>query len=1363
MPDQLQSAPAVAVIDQNNVLTLNWLPYPYAAGESPSDVPFDDYTGWEIVAQTGALSGGVFTPSGLPQTFLKSVALNPGETPTSRIFTTILSAVDYGLTMQAEGVSGVNPSPFWEINGTQAPYGFIFPAAIVSSYVTFSNTTLLLNQQLTVTLGPGYTEADQWQILWPDGTSTGWIPLSASVVTKSFTNPGAQVVSIQARRNYTGSAYNPPVSLIRQLAVQIFVMDQEATTVSSSSVGLTTTLGFAGTSGFEIVNAITSTPTPQPWEVIARALVRDTITNELKMLLATSRFTSASSLLGTMALDVFPIEGRPKTLELLTPVEQEITGPNTETVPVKIQTTSLPNIIVGKSITDALGTTLAMSVQPNTGIAPYIWAASGLPNGVFMTSNGIINGTPLEMGEFEIEFSVQDSSTPFSIDEVALPILIETDMEVIIQGQPATNTDLGTAIVGTPFSLQMAVGNIVSSSTLPGGLAPYTWSTPAGALPEGLTINPTTGLIAGVPCTYNSTLDFVTPFNVVIQVTDAIGAKASNTFTMTLQPAALQFGPVNQPEIFASQTFKLVVPVFGGQSPYTLQVHTDDGASSPAATYSLVDGQVEIVLNIPIASSGVHYFTLTVADVNYPSSLPVTQQFSYRADVQICSLEFVSGFIHKSTGDPGAWTYSDSSSSDVIDLTGNLGNFVLLPFNPSTNPTVDPVTNGLTVVLNPAVSPATLVVNGPPTTFRNSELRVPLGLTYNLVIGAVTSGPFTASEKVVQTTSGASAYLVSTAPAGQPPVNNPPIGTTLSIGPITGIPDATDIWTGQTSSAVFTPTTAPVIFTPAPATVSRPYTLIAHNDSSNPGADFGLMTAYVHPYITGDAVGLNPRKPYYNSPDVFPDVIAPWTASVQVGSVLPPGLSLDANTGLIYGTVAGTFSGTSIVEYSDNSGILHGVVTINWAILSSDFTMNSSFSDGKLGTAYTTGSPLGTIGPAFSTLSSVSLVDSTDFPLPSGLSVTLDVSNLNVLVVGTPVEAGYFDVWFQITAISGQVCYVYKRIVVDYPIALTITTPSTLPNAIVAVPYIPANGGATMQAVGGTGGPYTWSLFSGSLPGGIVLNNAEGPGTFSGFASSATVSPAVVVIQVTDGISTVQGTFYLSVQVPGLVVSPLTPMVVTSGRPFSAILTASGDPLNTPYTWSISPLSSYQLPTGLTLAANVNPLTATVSGTTSATGFNETIIFRVTDSIGAYYDASIVVQVIAGLVLHAGPDYADSLSLGILGYVDQGNTDSIVTFNNQPFRVIATGVISTTPATISITTSNPNITADVDILDTVHGIAYIHLHGPFSSGASGSNPLTVTVVDSGVGVTQTFTWWVYNDGVFRIAPSTGSLPLQEVS
>jgi Family of unknown function (DUF6519) len=73
------------------------------------------------------------------------------------------------------------------------------------------------------------------------------------------------------------------------------------------------------------------------------------------------------------------------------------------------------------------------------------------------------------------------------------------------------------------------------------------------------------------------------------------------------------------------------------------------------------------------------------------------------------------------------------------------------------------------------------------------------------VAGSVTSGTFVPNEEVVQATSGASAYLVGIVAGAGP----------MFVGPITGAADATHIWTGQTSQAVFAPTGGPSVFNPS--------------------------------------------------------------------------------------------------------------------------------------------------------------------------------------------------------------------------------------------------------------------------------------------------------------------------------------------------------------------------------------------------------------------------------------------------------------------------------------------------------------------------------------------------------------------
>jgi len=83
------------------------------------------------------------------------------------------------------------------------------------------------------------------------------------------------------------------------------------------------------------------------------------------------------------------------------------------------------------------------------------------------------------------------------------------------------------------------------------------------------------------------------------------------------------------------------------------------------------------------------------------------------------------------------------------------------------------------------------------TAWQVNLMPLPSSTVAGSVTGAVAFQP---GEQVIQANTGASANLIGTVPEAGP----------MSIGPITGTPDATDIWTGQTSKAVFTPTAAPV-------------------------------------------------------------------------------------------------------------------------------------------------------------------------------------------------------------------------------------------------------------------------------------------------------------------------------------------------------------------------------------------------------------------------------------------------------------------------------------------------------------------------------------------------------------------------
>ena len=550
----LQPAPTVADIDQDYLLTVNWQPIAVAGG-------YTIYSGWNILLAN--------PPGNYPVTTFTD-GLGFGGTVSSPSYEEVLHAGDYTIDMVAISSDHAQylDSPNWN-----SPHQF--PPALTSGLVTADNQTLQLGQTLTITLGNSYSGAgvSGWQVVYADGTSSGWLPMTNRVVTKIFTVPGQQKIIVYTQSDFSMDA--PAVKLTRSYAFSVFVMNQQYS--ASASTSITGTLGVGGESGFEIVDITSAAAAPAPYEVIVRSLVRDTMTNELKLLVATSRYSNASSLLGTMALDVFPLSGRPQVSELLEPLT-EITAAAASSSPVKITTTALPgNAYIG------VPAEYFKFMAATGGIAPYSWFATGLPTGLRMSIDGTISGTPTELGNFEVNFSVMDGSVPAFIAETTLLFTIPTNLVI------ATAT-LPNATVLAPYSVQMA-------NT--GGLLPFTWSIQGGKLPIGLTLDQSTGLISGVPCTY-SLQDFAADFSVTIQVQDAVGALASKTYSLTLSSAALQLGLPDQPAIYAGHAFELEVPVFGGQSPYTLTTFTDDGmyALDPSPirapnSYELDGGQFE--------------------------------------------------------------------------------------------------------------------------------------------------------------------------------------------------------------------------------------------------------------------------------------------------------------------------------------------------------------------------------------------------------------------------------------------------------------------------------------------------------------------------------------------------------------------------------------------------------------------------------------------------------------------------------------------------------------------------------------------------------------------------------------------------
>jgi hypothetical protein len=187
----------------------------------------------------------------------------------------------------------------------------------------------------------------------------------------------------------------------------------------------------------------------------------------------------------------------------------------TTTTLLMITTISLTDVVVGA--------TYSQTLSAAGGTAPYLWAITGgrLPIGLTLNATtGQITGTPTSPISSFVTFQVTDSSVPVQIATVGLTFTILPNTFTI------TTTSLPNGQVGVAY--------LQTLSTI-GGAKPVTWElTGGGALPPGLTLDKSTGVISGTPTAT------VTNYRLLLRVTDATTPTpqtAVSSLTLTIVPS----------------------------------------------------------------------------------------------------------------------------------------------------------------------------------------------------------------------------------------------------------------------------------------------------------------------------------------------------------------------------------------------------------------------------------------------------------------------------------------------------------------------------------------------------------------------------------------------------------------------------------------------------------------------------------------------------------------------------------------------------------------------------------------------------------------------------------------------------------
>jgi hypothetical protein len=159
----------------------------------------------------------------------------------------------------------------------------------------------------------------------------------------------------------------------------------------------------------------------------------------------------------------------------------------------------------------------SQTVTASGGTAPYAYSSTGLPTGLSINSaTGAITGIPTISGPYTAVVTAVDSAgTPKSGSRTYAGVVAESAITIF-------PTSIGPLTKSVPVSIAM-------SET--GGVAPFIWGLFSGALPTGLSLNASTGILSGTPTTIATS----TP---VIKATDTNSLVGARAYTIDVVAAA---------------------------------------------------------------------------------------------------------------------------------------------------------------------------------------------------------------------------------------------------------------------------------------------------------------------------------------------------------------------------------------------------------------------------------------------------------------------------------------------------------------------------------------------------------------------------------------------------------------------------------------------------------------------------------------------------------------------------------------------------------------------------------------------------------------------------------------------------------